>query len=128
MSHPLLSTVDDHRLLEELEGSREIIERRVGSCTSLAYPYGLADERVAAAAERVGYEVACMLTFAHFVDERFRRPRVGLATGDTRLRLAVQVSGFGQALRRSILARSARRLRRRRGWLPDGGVTGAAAR
>ena len=124
MSHPLLTQVDDDPLWRELEGSRELIERRFGSCTSLAYPYGVADERVAAAAEHAGYKVACMLTFAHFVDERFRRPRVGLASEDTRLRLAVQVSGFGQALRRSVVIRTARRLRRRRPWLPNSGSSG----
>lgn len=121
VSHPLLTQVDDDRLLLELEGSRGTIERRLGSCTSLAYPYGLADERVAAAAERAGYEVAVMLTFAHVVDERLRRPRVGLASVDTGLRLAVQVSGFGQGLRRSVMVRTARRLRRRRSWLPGSG-------
>jgi peptidoglycan/xylan/chitin deacetylase (PgdA/CDA1 family) len=124
MSHPLLTQVDDNRLQRELDGSRELIERRLGSCTSLAYPYGVADERVAAATEQAGYEVACMLTFAHFVDERFRRPRIGMASEDTHLRLAVQVSGLGQALRRSVIVRTARRLRRRRPWLPDSGFSG----
>ena len=124
MTHPLLTLVDGDRLRDELEGSRETIERHLGSCTSLAYPYGVADERVAKAAEEAGYEVACMLTFAHFVDEPFRRPRVGLAAKDTRLRLSVQVSRFGQAARRSALARTARRLRRRRRWLPESGPQG----
>jgi peptidoglycan/xylan/chitin deacetylase (PgdA/CDA1 family) len=117
-THPLLTRVDDGRLREELELSRAAIERRIGSCVSLAYPYGLADERVAAAAKAAGYEVACMLTFAHVVDEPFRRPRVGMGSTDTGLRLRFQVSGLGQAARRSALVRLARRLRRRRAWLP----------
>ena len=119
-SHPLLTQVDDERLRSELERSRAAIVHRLGSCSSLAYPYGVADERVAAAARRAGYDAACMLTFAHFVDEPFRRPRVGLASNDTRLRLAAQVSGIGQAARRSWFARTARALRRRRSWLPSG--------
>jgi peptidoglycan/xylan/chitin deacetylase (PgdA/CDA1 family) len=119
MTHPLLTQLDDDRLRDELEGSRKTIERHLGSCTSLAYPYGVTDERVAKAAEEAGYEVACMLTFTHFVDEPFRRPRVGLAAKDTRLRLSVQVSGFGQAARRSVFVRAARRFRRRRPWLPE---------
>jgi peptidoglycan/xylan/chitin deacetylase (PgdA/CDA1 family) len=121
MTHPLLTLVDGEGLRDELEGSRKTIEGHLGACTSLAYPYGIADERVAKAAEEAGYEVACMLTFAHFVDEPFRRPRIGLAAQDTRLRLSVQVSGIGQAARRSALARVARRLRRRRRWLPESG-------
>jgi peptidoglycan/xylan/chitin deacetylase (PgdA/CDA1 family) len=120
MSHPLLTRVEDDRLRRELEGSREVIVRRLGSCSSIAYPYGLADEHVADAARRAGYDVAVMLTFAHFVDEPLRRPRVGMTSEDTRLRLAAQVSGAGQAFRRSVIARSARALRRRRTWLPEG--------
>jgi peptidoglycan/xylan/chitin deacetylase (PgdA/CDA1 family) len=118
MTHPLLTGLDDDRLRAELEGSRAAIEHRLGVCTSLAYPYGLADERVAAATERAGYEVACMLTFAHFVDEPWRRPRVGIGPTDDRLRLRLQVSTFGQAARRSAVVRLARALRRRRTWLP----------
>lgn len=119
MTHPLLTRVGDERLQAELEQSRAAIERRVGSCLSLAYPYGLADERVADAARRVGYEVACMLTFAHYVDEPFRRPRVGVGPTDTGVRLRLQMSRVGRAARRSAAARFARALRRRRPWLPD---------
>jgi peptidoglycan/xylan/chitin deacetylase (PgdA/CDA1 family) len=120
MTHPLLTSVDDGRLRVELEDSRSAVERRVGPCVSLSYPYGLADARVAAAAAKAGYEAACMLTFAHFVDEPLRRPRIGMGSADTRIRLAIQVSRFGQAARRSAAARLARALHRRRRWLPDG--------
>jgi peptidoglycan/xylan/chitin deacetylase (PgdA/CDA1 family) len=119
VTHPLLTGVDDRQLREELTRSRDIIERRLGSCTALAYPYGLADERVAEAARQAGYEVACMLTFAHVVDEPMRRPRIGLESRDQGVRLPLQVSRFGQAARRSFAARAGRRLRRRRTWLPD---------
>jgi peptidoglycan/xylan/chitin deacetylase (PgdA/CDA1 family) len=119
VTHSLLTRLDDRRLRMELEESRTAIERRVGPCVSLSYPYGLADERVAATARQAGYEAACMLTFAHFVDEPLRRPRIGMGSADTRIRLAVQVSRFGQATRRSAAARLARGLHRRRRWLPD---------
>ena len=118
-SHPLLTRVDDHRLHDELVRSRAAIQDRLGGCTSLAYPYGQADERVAAAARAAGYEVACMLTFAHIADEPMRRPRVGLGARDHGVRLAAQVSGLGQAARRSGAARLARRLHFRRTWLPS---------
>lgn len=117
-THPLLTTVDDARLRSELTVSRKEIERRVGTCTALAYPYGLADERVAEAARQAGYEVGCTLTFAHLADEPLRRPRIGMESRDQGVRLVLQVSRLGQAARRSLLARVARKLRRHRPWLP----------
>lgn len=120
MSHPLLTRLDDQELSEELVQSRRTIEARLGSCTSLAYPYGVADERVASAAAEAGYEVACTLTFAHVADEPLRRARVGMNPRDRGLRLKIQVSRLGQSMRRSGAARLARALHRRRSWLPDG--------
>lgn len=116
MTHPLLTGLDDESLRAELAESRVAIERRLGPCLSLSYPYGLADERVAAEAKRAGYEVASTLTFSHSVDEPHRRPRVGIGPTDTGMRLAVQVSGYGQAARRSVAAPLARALYRRRTW------------
>jgi len=118
-THPLLTKASDVRLEAELAKSRAAIVRRIGTCTSLAYPYGLADDRVATAARCAGYDVACMLTFAHFVDEPLRRPRVGMGPSDTGVRLIAQMSGVGQFARRSSAARLARTLHRRRRWLPD---------
>lgn len=119
VTHPLLTQLTGERLRSELDDSRAEIERRLGACTSLAYPYGLADERVADAARASGYAVACTLTFAHSADEPFRRPRVGLGSADTGARLALQVSRAGRALRRSALVRATRTLRRNRPWLPS---------
>jgi peptidoglycan/xylan/chitin deacetylase (PgdA/CDA1 family) len=121
VTHPLLTEVDDERLRVELEESRAVIERQVGACTSVAYPYGIADERVAAAARRSGYVVGCTLTFAELVDEPLLRPRTGLTSSDTGIRLALQLSRPGQAARRSAVVRLARMLRRRRSWLPSSG-------
>jgi len=118
-THPLLTRVDDRRLQDELVRSRAVIRDRLGSCTSLAYPYGQADDRVADATRAAGYEVACMLTFAHIADEPMRRPRVGLGTRDHGVRLTVQVSALGQAARRSRIARLARAMHFRRTWLPS---------
>jgi len=119
-SHPLLPRIDDARLRAELTTSRAAIERRLGPCSSIAYPYGLADERVAREAQAAGYDVGCTLTFVHDVDESLRRPRVGVGPTDDGLRLRAQTSSLGLALRRSAVARVARRLRRRRPWLPAG--------
>ena len=43
VTHPLLTTVSDDALRSELIGSRTTIAERLGSCESLAYPYGIAD-------------------------------------------------------------------------------------
>lgn len=117
-SHPLLVRADDRRLQDELVRSRAAIQDRLGTCTSLAYPYGQADTRVAAAARAAGYTVACMLTFAHIADEPMRRPRIGMGSRDIGVRLTAQVSRVGQAARRSSAARLARAMHVRRTWLP----------
>jgi peptidoglycan/xylan/chitin deacetylase (PgdA/CDA1 family) len=125
VTHPLLTTVDDRRLRAELSESRSTIERRLGRCSALAYPYGLADSRVALESQRAGYEVACMLTFAQFIDEPLRRARTGMNGEDSGIRLVTKVSMLGQAARRSRAARLVRILRRRRNWLPAPGPPSA---
>ena len=112
VTHPRLPDLDDRELRRELEQSRETIERRLGNCETLAYPYGAADERVAGAAAEAGYLAACTLTGAHRVDERFRRSRVGIYRNDSGLRARAKLSHAGQALRRSGLAALAERRRR----------------
>jgi peptidoglycan/xylan/chitin deacetylase (PgdA/CDA1 family) len=104
VTHPRLPDIGAAELQRELELSREAIERRLGSCETLAYPYGAADERVAAAAAEAGYLAACTLTGAHRIDERFRRSRVGIYRQDAGLRTRVKLSTVGQALRRTRLA------------------------
>jgi peptidoglycan/xylan/chitin deacetylase (PgdA/CDA1 family) len=119
VSHPLLTMLDDDRLMEELHESRSAIAARLGSCDSLSYPYGIADERVAIAARRCGYTVACSLTFTHLVDEPLRRPRIGLSSADRGLRFALQVSSLGRRSRHGPGARLARAMHVRRSWLPS---------
>jgi peptidoglycan/xylan/chitin deacetylase (PgdA/CDA1 family) len=111
VTHPRLTTLDDNALREELELSREAIQRRLGACTTVAYPYGHADARVAAAAERAGYLAACTLTATHRIDERFLRARVGLYPFDTGLRFRAKVSPVLRRLRRTALADLAGRAR-----------------
>ena len=119
VTHPLLTRATDQQLSNELAESREAIERQLGRCTAVAYPYGLADRRVAEAARQAGYDVGCMLTLAHFVDEPWRRPRIGMGPQSSRVAMAMRLSRFGLAARRSRAARLARATRRRRAWIPD---------
>jgi peptidoglycan/xylan/chitin deacetylase (PgdA/CDA1 family) len=59
MTHADLRTLGDAELAAELGGSRAAIERLTGvPCRTIAYPFGLYDRRVAAAAAAAGYELA----------------------------------------------------------------------
>jgi peptidoglycan/xylan/chitin deacetylase (PgdA/CDA1 family) len=121
-THPLLPDVDDTRLERELLDSRLLLEQRLGSCETLSYPYGRADERTAAAAARAGYLGAFTLGRVHRPDEPFRRPRLGLRSVDRGLRLRLRLTNGAALARRSRAAAAASGLRRsvlpRPGWLP----------
>jgi peptidoglycan/xylan/chitin deacetylase (PgdA/CDA1 family) len=59
LSHPDLRALDDAGLERELVGSKQALEELTGEpCRTLAYPYGLYDERVLSAAGEAGYELA----------------------------------------------------------------------
>ena len=59
MTHPDLRKLDDATLARELADSKAEVERATGRpCRTLAYPYGLYDERVERATGAAGYELA----------------------------------------------------------------------
>jgi len=59
LTHPDLRLLDERALAAELEESKAAVERITGRpCRTLAYPYGLYDERVTQAAAAAGYELA----------------------------------------------------------------------
>lgn len=61
-THPRLPGLDAASLLAELQGSRDDCEEHLGgACTSLAYPFGDVDARVAEQSSRVGYTVGVTL-------------------------------------------------------------------
>jgi peptidoglycan/xylan/chitin deacetylase (PgdA/CDA1 family) len=101
VTHPRLPDLDDATLARELAESRQAITERVGDCRVLAYPYGEADARVAAAAAAAGYDSACTLSISHHVDEPYRRPRTGLYDHDQGIRLRIKISSPLGYLRRS---------------------------
>jgi peptidoglycan/xylan/chitin deacetylase (PgdA/CDA1 family) len=120
-THVVLPDASDDELAAELEGSRNEIVGRLGSCESVSYPYGLADARVATAARRGGYAAGVTLTRAHDADEPLRRPRLNLETGDTGLRLSLGLSRPALALRRSRVLAARDRRAGRPPWIPGGG-------
>ena len=103
-SHPHLPQVaDDTRLDDELAGSREVCEERLGRpCESIAYPYGDWDERVAEAAGRAGYTYGLSLGRLHEA-RPLAWPRVGVYHVDRGMRFRLKVSPAMRALRASRL-------------------------
>lgn len=61
LSHPHLPELDGDALREELWESRARIKERLGSCETLAYPFGEWSAEVAAAAADCGYRYAFSL-------------------------------------------------------------------
>lgn len=102
VTHARLPEVDDETLERELGDSRARIVAELGACATIAYPYGLADDRVAAAAGRAGYASGLTLTSSHRRDEPLLRPRTGLYPTD-RWRERVKLSPWFGAVRRSRL-------------------------
>jgi peptidoglycan/xylan/chitin deacetylase (PgdA/CDA1 family) len=106
-THPWLTLLDDRRLAEELAGSREECERRLGvPCRSLAYPYGDHDQRIMDAARTAGYSAAGTLSDS----ERLPRvspphayPRIGIYRGDDAWRFRLKASRALRRLRTSTL-------------------------
>lgn len=100
-SHPLLPELDDDALARELVESKRECERRLGrSCHSLAYPYGIADARVAHAAREAGYGVAATVPVAPVAPLPLLWPRVGVYRGDSprRVMLRARRRALGAAL------------------------------
>jgi peptidoglycan/xylan/chitin deacetylase (PgdA/CDA1 family) len=113
-SHPMLTTIDDSALDEELQGSRADLEERLRvPCTSLAYPYGNVDDRVVAAAGAAGYLYGAGLTYEPPIALRW--PREGVFYDDDDKRFRRVVSPRIRRLRASrwwpVLDRARRRLR-----------------
>jgi peptidoglycan/xylan/chitin deacetylase (PgdA/CDA1 family) len=82
-SHPRLTELDDAALDYELRASREAIEAELRcTCSSLAYPFGDWDERVARAAAEAGYRAACTLPAALHVASPLAWPRIGIYRHD----------------------------------------------
>lgn len=95
-THPHLVSLGDEELHEELHGSRRDCAEATGlPCRSLAYPFGEADARVAAAAHAAGYEVATTLADriprpANGRPNPMLWPRLGVHEEDTPARLRIK--------------------------------------
>lgn len=114
LSHAHLPELGDERLREELTQSRARIVERLGSCDTLAYPFGEWSPRVAAAAAECGYRFAFSLP-SHSGQRRATPhsiPRVNVDYRDTERRFAAKLSPLG---RRVFLSSAVGALRGKRG-------------
>jgi len=111
LTHPLLPLLDDARCRDELEQSRREVAAHLGSCETLAYPYGQATAAVAAAARTAGYRAACTLRFARQGEGPFLRSRIGIVRSDTLRRVALKAHPMVSVVRATPLARLAERMR-----------------
>lgn len=103
-THPRLSQLDDDALRSELEASRlEVQQRLERPCSSLAYPYGDVDERVAAAVREAGYRCAAGLSSSLAELGPYRWPRIGIYHSDTGFRYSLKASRAMRAARASSL-------------------------
>jgi peptidoglycan/xylan/chitin deacetylase (PgdA/CDA1 family) len=102
-THRRLTTLSDDDVRAELEQSRSRCEERLGdSCTSVAYPYGDEDERVAEIAASVGYVAGGRLSSSLAQSSPLRWPRVGVYHRDDRWRFALKANS---AMRRARATR-----------------------
>jgi peptidoglycan/xylan/chitin deacetylase (PgdA/CDA1 family) len=113
-THPHLPRLGDAELADELVRSKQELERGLGlPCTSVAYPYGDADGRVAKAAGAAGYAAGGGLLPNRLSERRpllFPRISVGLGWSDDTLQRRAR-PGF-------------RRLQSSRAWPPVARVVG----
>lgn len=77
-THPRLAWIDDGRLADEFERSRRALEIALGSVpTAVAYPFGVADTRITAAALRCGYAIGFALG-GRWTGDALRVPRAAV--------------------------------------------------
>jgi peptidoglycan/xylan/chitin deacetylase (PgdA/CDA1 family) len=99
-SHPRLTELADDELGSELVGSREVCEQELGiDSVTLAYPYGIHDARVRAAARDAGYAAAAADRPGPV--RQFQWPRINIHQIDDPWRFRLKVSPVVRALRDS---------------------------
>lgn len=92
-THPRLPELGQSALTEELRGSRQDCEERLGArCLSLAYPYGAVDQRVVEATRAAGYLAAAGLPGRMHPARTHEWPRVGVYHGDDERRFRLKAS------------------------------------
>jgi peptidoglycan/xylan/chitin deacetylase (PgdA/CDA1 family) len=101
-SHPLLTELEEQALAGELRDSKLRIEAELGrQCTSLAYPYGGVDVRVADAAREAGYQWAATIPQVLSPARPLLWPRAAIYHGDDTRRFRAKISPSLRRMRAS---------------------------
>lgn len=114
LSHPHLPALDGEALRQELSDSRARIAERLGSCDTLAYPFGEWSSEVATAARECGYRFAFSLPTAQgqLRASPHSIPRINVDYRDDERRLGAKLSPLGKRLFLSPPLAAARRMTR----------------
>ena len=99
LSHKKLTDLTADRVDDELGRSREMLIERLGACATVAYPYGDANDEIADAARRAGYEAGATLSPWHTRDTSFLRPRIGIFHRDSDRRFRWKIAGWTRSVR-----------------------------
>lgn len=113
LTHPHLPRLGGEELREQLSQSRAALVERLGSCDTLAYPFGECSPEVAAAAAECGYRYAFTLPTVSGQRQAtpLTIPRVNVDYRDDERRFAAKLSPWG---RRLLLSSAVGALRKRR--------------
>jgi peptidoglycan/xylan/chitin deacetylase (PgdA/CDA1 family) len=111
VTHRLLSRLDDSELNEELRASRQETAERIGTCTSISYPWGEIDGRVVAAARAAGYVAGSGLAGRFRSNDPMTVPRIAVAGADGRWLFGLKTSAFFWSVRRTAVWTGLDRLR-----------------
>jgi peptidoglycan/xylan/chitin deacetylase (PgdA/CDA1 family) len=115
-SHPRLTELEEREVREELVRSKQACEHHLQArCTSIAYPFGEVDRRIAAAAADAGYTAGAALPERLDPRGALEWPRIGIYHVDDEIRFRLKVSPVLRRLRRSTAWNAvdgARRLRK----------------
>jgi peptidoglycan/xylan/chitin deacetylase (PgdA/CDA1 family) len=111
LTHPHLPDLDEKALRHELWESRAQVKARLGSCDTIAYPFGEWSPRVARAAAECGYSFAFSLPTTHGQRraDALSIPRVNVDYRDAGRRFAGKLSPLGRSAYLSEALKAARR-------------------
>lgn len=97
-THPQLTTLGDDALVRELHGSREECAARIGGpVSSIAYPYGDVDDRVAAHTQQAGYQAGAALEWPSAQLSIYRYPRIGVYRQDSWPRFRLKIGRWSRS-------------------------------
>jgi peptidoglycan/xylan/chitin deacetylase (PgdA/CDA1 family) len=114
VTHPDLTRLSFDEAIVEMKGSRVELTRIAGTdVTSLAYPYGHANEDVIRAAEAAGFRAACRVSGAGSWSEPLNLPRQDMANSSSYAGLLLKRHDLYRPLVGTLPGRALRRLRRR---------------